>query len=156
MEKLTKKFKKMKVLSIICLVFLFSSCKENKASPLDFLVGTWKMEGKEQYEFWVKNQKNELVGNSYKLVKNEKCISETLLIKSDGNQLIYGATVLNQNDAKTIEFILNPDNSEYFSFENTNHDFPKKIQYKRISMDSIQVNVLGENYKGFSYIQIKQ
>ena len=61
MEKLTKKFKKMKVLSIICLVFLFSSCKENKASPLDFLVGPWKMEGKEQYEIWGKTKKMSLL-----------------------------------------------------------------------------------------------
>lgn len=146
----------MKILSAICLFFLFASCNENKASQLDFLVGTWKMEGKEQYEFWEKNQKNGLVGNSYKLVGNEKFISETLRIKSVGNQLIYGATVLNQNDGKTIEFILNPDNNEYLSFENANHDFPKKIQYKRMSTDSIKVNVLGENDKGFSYIQIKQ
>lgn len=146
----------MRILSTICLLFLFASCKENKASQLDFLVGTWKMEGKEQYEFWEKNQKNGLVGNSYKLVDNEKSISETLRIKSVGNQLIYGATVPNQNDGKTIEFILNPDNSEYLSFENANHDFPKKIQYKRISRDSIKVSVLGENEEGFSYIQIKQ
>ncbi len=146
----------MKILSTICLLCLFVSCNQEKASQLDFLVGTWKMEGKDQYEFWEKNQKNGLVGNSYKIVDNEKKISETLRIKSVGNQLIYQATVPNQNDGKTIEFILNPDNSEYLSFENASHDFPKKIQYKRISADSIKVNVLGENNKGFSFTQIKQ
>ncbi|NQX81353.1 MAG: hypothetical protein HRT66_05085 [Flavobacteriaceae bacterium] len=147
---------KMKMLYVICLLLLFASCKENKTSKLDFLVGTWKMDGKEQYEFWEKSQKDGLVGNSYKLVNNEKYISETLKIKSVGNQLIYGATVLNQNSGETIEFILNPGNKEYLSFENVNHDFPKKIQYKRISADSIKVSVLGENDEGFSYIQIKQ
>jgi len=145
----------MKILSAIYLLFLFSSCTENKTSQLDFLVGTWKMDGKEQYEFWEKNQKGGLVGNSYKLVNNEKSISETLRIKSVGNQVIFGATVFNQNDGETIEFILNPDHNEYLSFENLNHDFPKKIQYKRISADSIKVSVLGENDEGFSYIQIK-
>jgi len=146
----------MKTLSIICLLFLFVSCNENKTSQLDFLIGTWKMEGKEQYEFWKKNQKEELVGNSYKLVNNEKIISETLRIKSVGKQLVYEATVHNQNDGETVEFILNPNNNKYLSFENVNHDFPKKIQYKKISADRIEVSVLGENDKGFSYIQIKQ
>jgi len=150
------KLSKIKILSAICLLFLLASCNENKTSKLDFLVGTWKMEGKEQYEFWEKNQKDGLVGNSYKLVNNEKSISETLSIKNVGDHLIYGATVPNQNDGETIEFILNPDNNEYLSFENINHDFPKKIQYKRISMDSIKVSVLGKNDEGFSYIQIKQ
>lgn len=150
------KLSKMKILPAICLLFLFASCKENKTSQLDFLVGTWKMDGKEQYEFWEKNQKDGLIGNSYKLVNNEKSISETLKIKSVGNQLIYRATVLNQNDGETIEFILNPDNNEYLSFENVNHDFPKKIQYKRINVDSVKVSILGENDEGFSYIQIKQ
>ena len=146
----------MKILSTICLLFLFVSCYENKTSRLDFLEGTWKMEGKQQYEFWEKNSKDGLVGNSYKIVNNEKLISETLSIKIVENQLIYGATVLNQNDGETIEFILNPDNDEYLSFENSNHDFPKKIQYKRISPDSIKVSVLGENDEGFSYLQIRQ
>ena len=146
----------MKILSKICLLCLFVSCNQDKVSQLDFLIGTWKMEGKDQYEFWGNDQKNGLVGNSYKIVDNEKKISETLRIKIDGNQLIYQATVLNQNNGKTIEFILNPENSDYLSFENTSHDFPKKIQYKIISADSIKVNVLGENDKGFSFIQIKQ
>ena len=114
------------------------------------------MEGKEQYEFREKNQKDGLVGNSYSFVNNEKSISETLRIKSVGDYLIYRATVLNQNDGETIEFVLNPDNKEYLSFENINHDFPKKIQYKKISIDSIKVSVIGENDEGFSYIKVKQ
>ena len=146
----------MKKLSPICILFLFISCNETKTSQLDFLVGTWKMEGKEQYEFWENHLNNGLVGNSYKLENNEKSISETLRIKSVGNQLVLGATVLNQNDGETIEFILDPGNDEYLSFENADHDFPKKIQYARISTDSIKVSVLGENDEGFSYIQIKQ
>ncbi|MFC5046544.1 DUF6265 family protein [Aquimarina hainanensis] len=146
----------IKILSAICLLFLLASCNENKTSKLDFFVGTWKKEGKEQYEFWEKHPKGGLVGYSYKLVKHKKIISETLTIKNVGDHLVYGATVLNQNDGKTIEFILNPDNNEYLSFENINHDFPKKIQYKRIDTDRIKVSVLGKNDKGFSYIQIKQ
>ena len=145
----------MKILSTACLLVLFLSCTESKTSRLDVLVGTWKMEGKEHYEFWEKNQSNELVGYSYKLINNEKSISETLAIQSKGDRLIYGATVPNQNNGETVEFVLNPDIDSYLSFENNNHDFPKKIQYKPMSADSIKVSVLGENDKGFTYIQIK-
>jgi len=63
-------------------------------------------------------------------MNNEKSISEILRIQSIGNQLIYGDTVPNQNDGKTIEFILNPDNSEYLSFEKSNHGFSKKLNTK--------------------------
>lgn len=146
----------MKIRSIICLLVLLTSCNENKMSKLDFLVGTWKIEGKEQYEFWEYDEKDGLVGNSYKRVNNEKEFSETLSIKSVGNKLIYGATVLNQNNGETIAFILNSDNKKWVSFENANHDFPKKIQYKKISADSVKVNVLGKNDAGFSYLQTKQ
>lgn len=145
----------MKILSVISLIFLIISCNENKIPQLDFLVGAWKIDGKEQYEFWEKSQKGGLVGNSFKLVNNEKLTSETLRIKIFGNQLVYGATVLNQNDGETIEFILNLENNECLSFEKIDHDFPKKIQYKRISSDSIKVSILGGDGKGFSYIQTK-
>jgi hypothetical protein len=114
------------------------------------------MEGKEQYEVWEKNKNNELIGHSYKLNNNQKTISETLLIKKTGNQIIYEATVPDQNEGKTIQFILNADIKSYLSFENDKHDFPKKIQYKKINDDEIEVTVSGEKGKGFSYTQLKQ
>jgi len=87
---------------------------------------------------------------------NQKKISETLLIKIIGNQIVYEATVPNQNDGKAVQFILNNEIKSYLSFENLDHDFPKKIQYKKITEDEIIVSVLGENGKGFTYTQLKQ
>ncbi len=146
----------MRILPSICFLFLFLACAENKIPEIDFLVGTWKMEGKEQYEVWEKNKNNELIGHSYKLNNNQKTISETLLIKKTGNQIIYEATVPDQNEGKTIQFILNTDIKSHLSFENDKHDFPKKIQYKKINDDEIEVTVLGDKGKGFSYTQLKQ
>jgi len=79
-----------------------------------------------------------------------------LSIKKIGNRIIYEATVPNQNDGETIQFTLNTEIKLYFSFENDKHDFPKKIQYKKISDNEIEVAVLGDNGKGFSYTQFKQ
>jgi len=141
--------------SISILYFLYS-CTNNEISKLDFLIGTWKMEGQEQYEVWEKNRKNELIGYSFRLEGNEKAISETLSIKIIDNQIVYEATVPNQNKGKTIQFILNNDITSYLSFENAEHDFPKKIQYRKITDDVIKVMVSGDKDQGFSYTQIKQ
>lgn len=72
------------------------------------------------------------------------------------NKVIYEATVPDQNEGKAIPFTLNNDIKEYLSFENIEHDFPKKIQYKRINEDEIEVTVLGDEGKGFTYKQLKQ
>jgi len=145
----------MRILTSICLLSLLFACSENKTSKLDFLVGTWKIEGKEQYEVWEKNKNNELIGHAYKLDNSQKTITETLAIKKIDNQLVYEATVPNQNEGRTIQFTLNREIESYFSFENDKHDFPKKIQYKRITDYEIEVSVLGDKGKGFSYTQLK-
>ena len=140
----------------ICLLFILIACPENKTSRLDFMVGTWKMEGKDQYEVWETAKNNEFIGYSYKINNNRKTISETMAIKKIDDQIIYEATVPDQNEGKTIRFTLNNELKTYLSFENLEHDFPKKIQYERINDHKIKVRVLGDKGKGFSYTQLKQ
>jgi len=72
------------------------------------------------------------------------------------NHWVLEATVLKQNSGQTVSFVLNTEVDSILSFENLNHDFPKKIQYLKQSNNQIKVSVLGENNKGFSYIQVKQ
>lgn len=125
-------------------------------ADLDFLVGIWKVENKESYEAWTKKGKNRLEGSVYKIKKDQKKTTEKLEINKTKGGIIYEATVLNQNDGKTVPFSLSTENLEWISFENKNHDFPKKIQYKQISKDTLQVKVLGDNGLGFSYTMTKQ
>ena len=132
------------------------SCTDKKAFELDFLVGTWKRENRQQFEVWKKNNSKELKGYSYTIKDEQKTITETLEIKNKANQFIYEATVSGQNQGRTIQFILNTAVDSLFSFENDTHDFPKKIQYKKLNDTLLKVSVLGENTSGFSYIQIKQ
>ncbi|WP_297693319.1 DUF6265 family protein [uncultured Eudoraea sp.] len=146
----------MKTLTYICILCLLLACSENKLSRIDFLIGTWKMEGKEQYENWELSNNKELNGYSYKFKDSQKIITETLSIKILENTVIFEATVPDQNEGKTIPFTLNNEIKDYLSFENIDHDFPKKIQYKRINENEIEVTVLGDEGKGFSYKQIKQ
>ena len=146
----------MKTLTSICILCLLLACSENKLSRVDFIIGTWKMEGKEQYENWELSNNKELIGYSYKFKDSQKIITETLSIKILENTVIFEATVPDQNEGKTIPFTLNNEIKHHLSFENIDHDFPKRIQYKRINENEIEVTVLGDKDEGFSYKQRKQ
>ena len=79
-----------------------------------------------------------------------------MALKKRGNQIVYEAKVPDQNEGGTIKFILNPEVDSIFSFENSNHDFPKKIQYKVVDDNQLRVIVLSDDNSGFSYLQIRQ
>jgi len=141
----------MKNLTILILSIITISCSTSKLEKLDFLVGNWQVEGKEQFEVWERNG-DELKGYGYKLKEKQKQISETLAIKMVNGNVVYQATVANQNEGATVSFQLNDSINNFYSFENAKHDFPKKIQYYKLSENQIKVNVLGEGDKGFSFV----
>lgn len=153
-----RNLKKMKLKQIIVVIgiVLVTSCSVQKLKELSFLEGTWQIENKSTYEEWI-FENNNFVGVSYKLKDQNKRITETLLIKESNGQIIYEATVTNQNNGSTIPFVLNTTIKDKLSFENLEHDFPKKIQYKKLTENEILVSVLGTNDKGFEYkiIRIK-
>ncbi|WP_099154898.1 DUF6265 family protein [Flavilitoribacter nigricans] len=142
--------------SLLIWLGLFLSCSAAKTERLDFLTGTWKVSGKEQYEVWEKNGKRGFRGYAYRGTGAEQQITERLEIRLRNGRLVYEATVPDQNEGATIRFSLNEALTDRFSFENAQHDFPKKIQYRLLTADRIEVTVLGEAGKGFSYIQERE
>jgi hypothetical protein len=150
------KTKTKTILSLLIFTILCAFTGKTDLDALQFLEGTWKIENKENYETWKKAGDTTLEGNAYKIKAENKVISEYLKIKSVGDQIIYSATVLNQNGVKPIDFVLNKVVKNKFSFENLQHDFPKKIQYTLINKTTLFVEVLGDGDKGFSYQMIKQ
>ena len=146
----------MRQLITLFILLLIISCTPGDMSRADFLVGTWKIDGSDQYEVWEITDKNKLSGYAYKLQDGQENVTETLAIAFVDGNLVYEATVPNQNDGMTILFPLNNSINNYLSFENIEHDFPKKIQYKKITNDIVEVSVLGESDEGFNYRQIRQ
>jgi hypothetical protein len=124
-------------------------------AEVEFLIGTWKTEDKESFEKWSK-QDTKFIGKSFKLINGQERVSETLEIKRQGEYLVYTATVFDQNDAKGIPFILKSTEDKKYSFENPNHDFPKKIQYKIVNPNKLLISVLGAGDKGFSFYLNRQ
>lgn len=146
----------IKLVFLSALLSLNLTCGQN--SDLDhvtFLIGTWKMEGKENYESWDKID-NALNGQSYKIENGQKYVSEKIEIRVVNNNTVYTPTVFDQNEGKGIPFELKMLDAITYSFENSEHDFPKKIQYRILDKDTLFISVLGENDKGFSYKLIRK
>lgn len=141
----------MKYLILILFSICAYSCSTQDIQALHFLEGTWQIEGKQQFEKW-EIKGNELIGTGYKLKDGKHKILEHLAIKLIKGKMVYQASVLNQNQGATISFPLNESISNYYSFENLEHDFPKKIQYQKIDGTRIMVNVFGDNEQGFSFV----
>jgi uncharacterized protein YciI len=140
----------------LTILILLVSCLASAQSNFpDFLHGTWKMENKEVYEHWDRINENSLKGFSYKVENGQISISEYIDIVRVGKDIIYTATVLNQNQGKGVNFkLIKTDNA--YAFENPKHDFPKKITYKKISEIEVFVEVSDGKQKGFAYKMAKQ
>lgn len=144
---------KIKLL-LILVVFSCVSAFAQSAEQLNFFAGTWKREGRESYEQWEKSG-DSFRGKSYKVNDGKEILSETLEIKSIDGKIYYLATTLNQNKGATIKFVLTNSKDNEFVFENPEHDFPKKIVYKKVSETEMAVQVLGDGGKGFSFKMAK-
>ena len=140
--------------TFIVVLFFTSSSFSQQYNPLNF-VGIWKIEGKETFESWTITNDNNLEGLSYKLINNENSILENLKIIKSDSSIIYKAQVLNQNDKKWVSFYLNYKETGKLSFENSEHYFPKKIQYTFIDKSKIYVEVKGKKDQGFSYYLLR-
>ncbi|MCX6268221.1 MAG: DUF6265 family protein [Bacteroidetes bacterium] len=121
----------------------------------DFLQGTWKMENNEIFEHWDKLNENSFKGFSYKLKDGQMTITEYLEISETHQEIIYTATVLNQNEGKGVSFKGTKTDST-LTFENPGHDFPKKIVYKNLNEKEMFVQVSDDKQKGFAYKMQKQ
>lgn len=121
----------------------------------DFLQGTWKMENKEIYEHWDKPNESALKGFSYSLKDGKMTVSEYLEITDINKEINYKATVLNQNQGKEVKFKLTLKDSTY-TFENPDHDFPKKIVYQKLNDKEIFVLISDGSRKEYSYKMQRQ
>lgn len=120
-----------------------------------FLVGKWKMEGQDSYEEWTKHGSYYLKGISYSIKSGQFELSEYLEIRTKGKEIYYGATVLNQNEGKEIEFKLRKKDSIYY-FYNPEHSFPRIIKYHLIKEDKIEVELSDGCKMNYKFNMLKQ
>jgi hypothetical protein len=117
--------KKTSILILFTILFA-SACAQSE--KYKWLVGTWKLKGKEVYESWAfEKSENTLRGTSYKLNASDTTILETLrLIYREGKYYYIPDVAGTQGP---IEFAITSSDDQMFRAENPKHDFPKVIQY---------------------------
>jgi len=145
-----------KLISLVSLCILFQPRVQAKAcgtvESLTWLVGHWNSENNKLkiYESWERISSKTLEGSgyTYSIEKNKIVSSETLRLVEMSGEVFYVAKVASNN--LPVAFKLTSCTAKTAIFENSMHDFPKKISYQLNKEKNITVFVSGEKGKGFS------
>jgi hypothetical protein len=118
-------------------------------NEFDWLVGTWQEKGKQNFEVWHRVG-NEFRAESFELKPNEiKTVTEKIRLTKRGSDFFYIPDV--PHNGKPIEFKITSFDKNGFVAENPQHDFPKKISYKKIHQTELVATISGGN-KSISYL----
>lgn len=142
--------------SFYTIFFLMLTLTGLSAQDVSFLEGTWKVADQEIYEQWTKAGDKGFIGRGYTITNGVEKITEALIINKIDGKWAYHATVANQNNGNAVVFLQNTAVKNALSFENPQHDFPKKIVYTKISDSQFLVEVSGDAGKGFGLIFDRQ
>lgn len=106
-----------------------------------FLVGTWQSEGSpnQNVEAWAAPAGTVMHGVNRTQKGDAQVFFELLCIHADGDHLDYEA---NQGEAKGTRFRLVEAGPDTATFVNPEHDFPRRIHYRR-SGDALHARVDG-------------
>lgn len=146
----------LKVISVMSLCLVLQTALQAKTcDTLDsftWLVGNWKSESNKLKinESWkqISSKTFEGSGYTFSVEENKIVSSETLRLVEMSGEVFYVAKVA--SNALPVAFKLTSCTAETAIFENSLHDFPKKLSYQLNKENNITVFVSGENGKGFS------
>lgn len=133
--------------NVITLLFIcipIFTLAQAKWDTIDRLKGTWQI-GEQQVEVWTKETDYDMTGKGIQINREgEEVILEHLQIEGHPKGgIYYKATVPNQNEGKTISFVLKDWDKRNLIFENAKHDFPQKIHYNFRGKKRVKVHVSG-------------
>ncbi|WAC12935.1 DUF6265 family protein [Dyadobacter pollutisoli] len=136
-------------LSAILLLMAFSQVTDftkqdfEKLKPLS---GLWvsKRANGDIYEQWARSSDSELTGRSYKMMKTDTMLLESMKLYHRGGEIVFAPVAARQNNEKEVLFKLRSIAGNEFVFENLQHDFPQRIVYRLISRDSLHAYIEGQ------------
>lgn len=88
-------------------------------------------------------------GFAYKLIDDKQHITEYFEFENAKKKSIYRVNVLNQNNGNSVVFVQSK-MADVFVFENSKHDFPKRITYQKINENEVLVSLSDGNQKEIS------
>jgi hypothetical protein len=129
-------------------ISFFACQKQNENTKIvgvDWIIGKWENNSPNGnlIEIWNKVNDSLFVGKSYFIKEKDTLHSEQMQLKQKGENLFYISNIKGQNNDKPIQFNQNIEIEKQLVFENSRHDYPKKIIYKPISKDKIAIEILG-------------
>ena len=139
------------LLSLLFIIPFYSNAKPcHSFTTINWLLGSWVATIKEQSitESWHKVSEKTIEGIGETFVLGKSKSKESLRIVEMSGGLFYIAKV-NHNPVP-VAFKLTSCTNKKVIFENINHDFPKRIEYKSITKDKMMVIVSDGKNKGFN------
>ncbi len=128
---------------------------QDASAPLDWLVGCWRMERGATVidEHWGDMQGGLMLGTS-RTVRNGRAVEhEFSRIVTGAAGTVFEAMPSGQSPASFPAVLIATDS---VVFANPAHDFPKRIVYRRISVDSVHANVEGDGRRfDFPYARVE-
>ncbi len=112
---------------------------------LSWLEGNWTniSEKSQSYENWSRKNDSTYVSLSYTTVKGDTVFIETMSLQENRDGVFMIVDVPDQNE-EAITFRMISSEARIFTFENKNHDFPKRITYSNPVKDSIHAWIEGK------------
>jgi len=133
-------------------LLMFISCqnksekKFDKLEKMNWLLGNWENEMPEGVltETWNKENDSTFSGTTYFIINKKDTIhSEAIILTQINDELVYRPTVKGQNNDGPVDFKLSSESENSFSFENSKHDYPQKIVYKKVNETSLVATISG-------------
>lgn len=141
---------KMRLYTWFALAGIFVLCGwniylEKQIKKAEWLLGTWEnnTSGSSIYESWLKVSDDEFSGLTYILKKGDTVVFENIRLVQENDTLFYIPAVKDQNKGMSVRFALNTISDTEMVFENSKHDFPQIISYRRINADSLVAEISG-------------
>lgn len=138
----------MKKTFLLILITISINSLSQDFSPLLQLEGHWVMKAKKEgmtiHEVWTRADNHSLQAQGYRVFNGDTTLLESVKLVSENGFIFYRPTVPNQNEGKQVSFKLEKIQDNEYHFVNAQHDFPKRIVYKLIDADTLEV-VIDDN-----------
>jgi hypothetical protein len=118
----------------------------DQLKKMNWLLGQWENTTPEGYltETWSKVNDSTFSGQTYFIINKKDTVhNESIVLTQVNDELIYRPIVKGQNNDEPVDFKLNSDIENAFSFENPKHDYPQKILYKKTTENSLVATISG-------------
>jgi len=138
----------MKLVLSFCFLIM-SSALFGQQKEFGWLIGTWQ-DAKYSFEVW-KDEGSFLSATAYQIdhQSGNKNVNEEIKLIKKGNDFYYVPDVAGPQGPVEFKIISFDRNS--FTAENPNHDFPKKIIYKKINEQQLEATISGGN-RSMNYV----